>query len=120
MSLARKLQGVIVSLFIFFLPVGTIPSFAQQNLNGVVVSDNLLATRAGMEILEKGGNAVDAAVATAFALGVVNPASSGLGGGGFMVIYQAKEKKAHTLDFREMAPKAAVADAFVREGRVVP
>ncbi len=120
MSLSRKLQGLLGVLFVSLLSAETIPPFAQQNLNGIVVSDNLSATRAGMEILEQGGNAVDAAVATAFALGVVGPASSGLGGGGFMVIYTAKEKKAHALDFREKAPKAVRADLYSRKGRLVP
>jgi gamma-glutamyltranspeptidase/glutathione hydrolase len=120
MFLSRKLQGLLGFLFVSFLSVGATPSLAQQNLNGIVVSDNLSATRAGMEILEQGGNAVDAAVATAFALGVVEPASSGLGGGGFMVIFQAKEKKAHALDFREKAPKAVRADLYSRKGRLVP
>ncbi|MFQ5849715.1 MAG: gamma-glutamyltransferase [Candidatus Binatia bacterium] len=120
MALTRKLQGALASLLISFVFPGTIPCFAQQNLDAIVVSDNMLATKAGMEILEQGGNAVDAAVATAFALGVVDPASSGLGGGGFMVIYQMKEKKAHALDFRERAPAAARKDLYIRGGRAVP
>jgi gamma-glutamyltranspeptidase/glutathione hydrolase len=73
-----------------------------------------------MDILARGGNAVDAAVATAFALGVVDPASSGIGGGGFMVIYQSKEKKAHALDFRETAPSAAHKDLYLKDGQPVP
>jgi gamma-glutamyltranspeptidase/glutathione hydrolase len=72
-----------------------------------------------MEILEQGGNAMDAAVATAFALAVLDPASSGLGGGGFMVIYQGKEKKAHALDFREKAPAATKKDLYIRDGKVI-
>jgi len=95
-------------------------SFAQRDASGLVVSDSLLATKAGMEILERGGNAVDAAIATAFALSVVDQASSGLGGGGFMVIYDAKERRAHALDFRETAPEAARKELYVKDGKPVP
>ena len=84
-------------------------SSGQTRLDGVVVADHDAAVRAGMEILEQGGNAVDAAVATAFALAVVDPASSGLGGGGVMVVYQSREKKAHALDFTAVSPAAAPA-----------
>ncbi len=86
---------------------GWSPSSGQTRLDGVVVADHDAAVRAGMETLEQGGNAVDAAVATAFALAVVDPASSGLGGGGVMVVYQSAEKKAHALDFTAVSPAEA-------------
>ena len=95
-------------------------SFAQRAASGLVVSDSPLATKAGMDILERGGNAVDAAIATAFALSVVDQASSGLGGGGFMVIYDAKERRAHALDFRETAPQAARKELYMKDGKPVP
>ena len=97
----------------FSLLSGWSSSFAQTGLDGVVVANHPAAVRAGVEIMEQGGNAVDAAVATAFTLAVVDPASSGLGGGGVMIFYQAKEKKAHALDFTEVSPgAAAVADGM--------
>lgn len=119
MALTNKIRVLFFS-FIFFLFSGTLPAFAQQRGAGVIASDNELATKAGLDILQRGGNAVDAAVATAFALGVVDPASSGIGGGGFMVIYQIKEKKAHALDFRETAPAAAHRDLYMKGGKPVP
>ena len=66
----------------------------------MVVSESALATDAGLAILKQGGNAIDAATATALAMGVTNPASCGIGGGGFMLIYLAKEGKFYALDYR--------------------
>lgn len=120
MFLKRITRRLSFSLLLSLFFVRLLPAFAQQGGSGVVVSDNALATQAGMEILRYHGNAMDAAVATAFALGVVDPASSGIGGGGFMVIYQAKEKKAHALDFRETAPAAAHKDLFMKGGKAAP
>jgi gamma-glutamyltranspeptidase / glutathione hydrolase len=74
---------------------------------GVVAADHEAAAAAGARVLAAGGNAVDAAVATALAVGVVNPASSGIGGGGFALVYLAREGKVHAIDFREVAPDAA-------------
>ena len=83
----------------------------------MVVSESALASEAGLAILKQGGNAVDAATATALAVGVTNPASCGIGGGGFMLIYIAKEGKFYALDYRETAPHAASADMYYRDGQ---
>ncbi|HHH29151.1 MAG TPA: gamma-glutamyltransferase, partial [Polyangiaceae bacterium] len=79
-----------------------------------VAADHPLASEAGAEVLAAGGNAADAAAATMLALGVVNPASSGLGGGGFALYYRASDRSLHYYDFRERAPAAATADMFAR------
>jgi gamma-glutamyltranspeptidase/glutathione hydrolase len=115
----RKLQAKI--LLLVFLFVTTFPCYAQQRGGpGIVVSDHPLATQAGTEMLARGGNAIDAAVATGFALAVLDQASSGLGGGGFMIIYDVRDKRAHALDFRETAPEAAHSDLYLRNGKPVP
>ena len=71
----------------------------------------------GASVLRRGGNAIDAAVAAAFALGVVRPASCGLGGGGFALVYLAKEKKTWVLDFREVGPAKAKPDMYIVDGK---
>lgn len=116
-----KQRTVIKLKVLFCLWVSACVVFSPSwSAAGVVVSDNELGTQAGLEILGGGGNAVDAAVATAFALGVVDPASSGMGGGGFCVFYRAKEKKAHALDFRETAPRVAASDLYLKGGKPAP
>lgn len=87
----------------------------------MVVSSHPLASTAGREILKKGGNAVDAAVATALTLGVVSPAFSGIGGGGFMLIRQNESGKNLVIDYRETAPMNSTPDMFHldRDGLVI-
>lgn len=79
--------------------------------NGMVVSDNALASEVGVSILKNGGNAVDASIATAFALAVTHPAAGNIGGGGF-IVYLDSSGRATTIDFREKAPLAAQSDMF--------
>ncbi|WP_223549751.1 gamma-glutamyltransferase [Pseudomonas sp. A-B-19] len=88
--------------------------------NGMVVTAQHLASHVGVDVLKKGGNAVDAAVAVGYALAVVYPAAGNLGGGGFMTIQLADGRKTF-LDFREKAPLAATANMYLdKEGNVVP
>ena len=82
---------------------------------GMVVSQRMIASKVGAEILAQGGNAVDAAVATGLALAVVLPRAGNLGGGGFMVIYLKEEDKTIAIDYREKAPSAATRDLFLDE-----
>ena len=79
-----------------------------------------LATQAAIDTLNRGGNAVDAAVAAAGVLGVVEPFSCGIGGGGFMVIYDAKHRRVDTIDSRETAPQGLTEDAFAKWNPSVP
>jgi gamma-glutamyltranspeptidase/glutathione hydrolase len=81
--------------------------------NGMVVAQEGTAARVGVDILKCGGNAVDAAVATGFALAVTLPRAGNLGGGGFMLMHLAKEQKTIALDYRETAPAATTPDVFL-------
>ncbi|MFG3104447.1 gamma-glutamyltransferase [Streptomyces sp. NPDC048182] len=84
---------------------------------GAVSSVDADASAAGIEVLRKGGNAVDAAVATAAALGVTEPYSAGVGGGGYFVYYDAKSRTVRTIDGRETAPRTADEQLFTENGK---
>lgn len=88
--------------------------------NGIVVAKHPLAAQAGLEVLKRGGNAIDAAVTTALALGVVEPAMSGLGGGGYLVYYQARTGKVFVVNYAMRASLAARPDFYdLDEGTTV-
>ena len=90
-------------------------SHPEIGTGGMVVSQRKIASEVGAEILRQGGNAVDAAVATALALAVVLPRAGNLGGGGFMLVYSEELKKTIAIDYREMAPLQASRDMFLDE-----
>ncbi|HEY4981097.1 MAG TPA: gamma-glutamyltransferase [Pseudolabrys sp.] len=98
-------------------PVSRAPAIPQATAihahNGMVVAQESRAARIGIEILDRGGNAVDAAVAVGFALAVTYPRAGNIGGGGFMVIHLAKDNRDTTIDYREIAPAAATKDMFL-------
>lgn len=110
---------LIISLVSLSLWTQAQPSNPVYSQNGMVVSAHPLASQAGIEILQKGGNAVDAAVAVQFALAVVYPNAGNIGGGGFMV-YRSAEGKTATLDYREKAPGKANRDMYLdKDGNAI-
>src|SRR5437879_2276455 len=87
--------------------------------HGIVASTNEVASRVGVDIMKRGGNAVDAAIAVAFALAVTHPAAGNLGGGGFMMI-RLKDGRTTAIDYREMAPAAATRNIYLdKHGNVI-
>ncbi len=97
--------------------IAMLVAFPAVSPRGAVAAANPLAAEAGAAILRRGGNAFDAAVAAAFTLAVVEPESSGLAGGGFAVLYTARDKKTHVLDFRETGPARAKPDMYLLDGQ---
>ncbi|WP_217239002.1 gamma-glutamyltransferase [Streptomyces sp. AC555_RSS877] len=122
---ARKLSVLAVSAAVVSVgaapPTGHGPAVAKVPVavgyGGAVASVDADASAVGIEVLKKGGNAVDAAVATAAALGVTEPYSAGIGGGGYFVYYDAKSRTVHTIDGRETAPLTADSGLFLENGK---
>lgn len=118
-SALRLTMPTIILLILLSVAAGADPDPVYAE-HGMVVSANRLASEIGVDIMQQGGNAIDAAVATGFALAVVHPQAGNIGGGGFMVIHLSGGKNL-TLDFREQAPAAAHRDLFLdSSGTVIP
>ena len=92
-------------------PLGSASS-QQAYQHAAVATDSATCSQVGVDILKKGGSAVDSAVASTFCLGVVNLHSTGVGGGGFMLYYNATSRESTFLDFREVAPLNATVNMF--------
>ena len=98
-----------VFLVLILINVSIAPALAREPVrgkHGMVASTNAVASRVGVEVMKRGGNAVDAAIAVAFVLAVTHPAAGNLGGGGFMMV-RLKDGRSTAIDYREMAPAAA-------------
>jgi gamma-glutamyltranspeptidase/glutathione hydrolase len=119
-----------VRIYTFFLTVILLggcqqqlqPNLQQQrSKEAMAVSAHPLASAAGLSVLQQGGNAVDAAAATALAISVVEPFSAGIGGGGFLLLRRAETGTVQALDFRERSPKRATRDMYLdKQGKVRP
>ncbi|MFJ9745105.1 gamma-glutamyltransferase [Streptomyces chartreusis] len=126
---ARKLSVLAISVAVVSVGAAAPPGTGTHTVEkvpvavgygGAVSSVDADASAAGIEVLRKGGNAVDAAVATAAALGVTEPYSAGVGGGGYFVHYDARSRTVRTIDGRETAPLSAGSDLFTENGTAIP
>ncbi len=116
----QAVNPVKVALFACLTTAAIPPTEVARGKKGVVVSAHPKASEAGVEILRAGGNAMDAAVATAYALAVVEPFSAGLGGGGFLLYFDAQSQKTSVVDYREFAPGRAHPKLYFRKGAAQP
>ena len=123
---------LLISLIAVFCSTRILPLFLQSSIathaasrepvrarHGIVASTNEIASKVGVDIMKRGGNAVDAAIAVAFALAVTHPAAGNLGGGGFMMI-RLKDGRTTAIDYREMAPAAATRNIYLdQSGKLI-
>ena len=115
----KRLIGLLLAVLVALASPGMASTQPVHAPHAIVVSVHELSSRAGLEIMQAGGNAIDAAVATGFALAVVHPLAGNLGGGGFMLIRLA-DGRTHFIDYREKAPAAATANMYLdRQGNVI-
>lgn len=129
-SFIPKTKYLLVAVVSCYLTVSVsaqeTPIFSSKDIfhpviarNGMVASQEKLATEAGLAVLKEGGNAVDAAVTIGFTLAVTLPRAGNLGGGGFMLVHLANSQEAIAIDYREKAPKAASPNMFLNEAGAV-
>jgi gamma-glutamyltranspeptidase / glutathione hydrolase len=118
-SPCKRLIGLLLAVLVALAAPGMASTQPVHTPHAIVVSVHELSSRAGVEIMQAGGNAIDAAVATGFALAVVYPLAGNLGGGGFMLIRLA-DGRTHFIDYREKAPAAATANMYLdAQGNVI-
>ena len=112
----RIFNKLFLALFVIY-PSQSDASYAQSDVSqdGIVVTQHYLATEIGENVLYRGGNAYDAAIAVGFALAVVLPRAGNIGGGGFMVIYDEDSNNTYSIDYREKAPAASFKDMYLDE-----
>lgn len=117
----RVFQAVFIVFSLAVLPVAGVGASPEpvRGKHAMVASQHVLASQIGTEVMKKGGNAVDAAIAVGLALAVVYPEAGNIGGGGFMLI-RRPDGKAFAIDYREMAPKVADRDVFIgKDGKTI-
>lgn len=115
LSIGAMIASIIAPAVAQTPTLGSALHHANAGRGGAVAAEEKIAAQVGAEILGRGGNAVDAAVATSFALAVTFPRAGNLAGGGFMMIYEQESNNTVAIDYRETAPAAATADMYLRE-----